>query len=157
MALPPLASVSDLAAWVDQTIASDDPRAGAVLSAASALVRGYTKVTWVDDTNALTDVPDDVAAVVVQVASRAWLNPNPNLRNWNKGPFSEGYFDAAALGLYLSDADKDALTDYRTTPASTGLGTIGTTRGELGLDTVYVPTAPAPAGYLFPWYAADGY
>lgn len=155
MALPPLAQVSDLAAWVGQTIESDDPRAGAVLSAASALVRGYTKETWVDENGDLVGVPDDAAAVVVQVAARAWLNPNPNLKNWNKGPFAEGYFDAASLGLYLSDADKDALADYRETGASTGLGTIGITRGDLGYDTVYVPTGPPPSGYPFPWYAAD--
>lgn len=157
MALPPLAQVSDLAAWVGQTIESADPRAGAVLSAASALVRGYTKKTWVDENGELAGVPEDASAVVVQVAARAWLNPNPNLKNWNKGPFAEGYFDAASLGLYLSAADKDALADYRETGASTGLGTIGITRGDVGYDTAYVPTAPAPSGYPFPWYAADGY
>ena len=31
-----------------------------------------------------------------------------------------------------------------------------TTRGdEWPLDTVYVPTGPAPSGYPFPWYSAD--
>lgn len=158
MALPPLAPVSDLAAWTGQTIPSADPRAGAVLAAASALVRAYAQKTWIDvDGVTLLAVPEDVAAVVVQVASRAWLNPNPNLKNWNKGPFAEGYFDAASLGLYLSDVDKDALAIYRETGASTGLGTIGVTRGDSGFDTVYVPTGPAPSGYPFPWYAADGY
>lgn len=158
MALPPLATVNDLAAWVGQTIESADPRGEAVLSAASALVRGYTSQSWVDEHGDLVEtVPDDVAAVVVQVAARAWLNPNPNLRNWNKGPFAEGYFDAASLGLHLTAADKDALAHYRNTGASTGLGTIGITRGDTGLDTVYVPTAPAPSGYPFPWYAADGF
>jgi hypothetical protein len=65
--LPPLAV--DLAAWTGE--ASVDPvRAGAVLSAATALVRGYAGQAWDDDA-----VPDEIHALVVQVAARVWTNP----------------------------------------------------------------------------------
>jgi hypothetical protein len=147
--LPP--PVADLAAWVGQDIAPDDLRAGAVLSAASNLVAAYTGKDW-----STTEAPADVVDIVVQVAARVYLSPaNPNVRNWNKGPFAEGYFDAAQNGLYLTDEEKTALNRFRT--AASGLGTLSVTRGEGGGDTIYVPTGPEPAGYPFPWYAADGY
>lgn len=154
MALPPLAAVSDLAAWVGQEIPDEDPRAGAVLSASSALVRAYTSETWVED-DVLTDVPDVVVAVVVQVAGRVWRNPE-GVTSRSSGPFSERYADAVSSGLFLTTEEKNMLAEF-VQAASTGLGTLGTTRGDAGYDTVYVPTGPAPSGYPFPWYAADGY
>lgn len=154
MALPPLAAVSDLAAWVGQDIPNSDPRAGAVLSAASALVRAEAGTTWVDDQDALTTVPDEVAAVVVQVASRVWSNPT-GATAWTKGPFSERYSEDVALGLYLTDAERAILARYRPSGTPSGLGVLSTTRGEDGSDTVYVPTGPLPSGYPFPWYGAD--
>jgi hypothetical protein len=95
-----------------------------------------------------------VADIVVQVAARVWQNPTGAV-SWTKGPFSERYSDATAQGLYLTDAEKSTLNRYRT--AASGIGTLGVTRGDLGSDTIYVPTGPEPAGYPFPWYAADGY
>lgn len=154
MALPPLAAASDLAAWVGQTIASDDPRAGAVLSAASALVRGFTGQTWTDDADALTDVPDDVEAIVIQVAARVWLNPSGAVQ-WTKGPFSERYADSASWGAYLTDTEKESLAAYVTGAPSIGIGTLSITTGVSNNDTIYVPTGPPPAGPPFPWYSAD--
>lgn len=147
--LPP--PVSSLAAWVGESIDDADPRAAAVLSAASNLVSAYAGRDW-----SVTEAPADVADIVVQVAARVYLSPaNSNVRNWNKGPFAEGYFDAAQNGLYLTDEEKTALNRFRST--ASGLGTVSTTRGEGGGDTIYVPTGPEPSGYPFPWYAADGY
>jgi hypothetical protein len=145
--LPP--PIADLAAWVGQDIASDDLRAGAVLSAASSLVSGYAGKDWSVD-----EAPDDVAAIVVQVAARVWSNPTGAV-SWTKGPFSERYTDNAALGLYLTEAEQTVLNRFRT--VASGLGTLSVTRGEGESDTIYVPTGPAPAGYPFPFYAADGY
>lgn len=150
--LPP--PVSALAAWVGQTIPSDDPRAAAVLSAASNLVVAYAGKSdvWITD----VDVPADVADIVVQVAARVYLSPpNTNVKQWTKGPFGEGYFDAAQNGLSLTDEEKATLNRFRV--AASGLGTLSTTRGEGEGHTIYVPTGPAPSGYPFPWYAADGY
>jgi hypothetical protein len=150
--LPP--PVDALAAWVGQTIASDDPRAAAVLSAASNLVTAYAgKVSeWTPG----VEVPADVGDIVVQVAARVYLSPpNSNVRQWTKGPFGEGYFDAAQNGLSLTSKEEATLDRFRST--ASGLGVLSVTRGEGLSDTIYVPTGPEPAGYPFPWYAADGY
>lgn len=147
--LPP--PIDALAAWVGQDIAPDDSRAAAVLSAASNLVSAYAGKDW-----STTEAPADVADIVIQVAARVYLSPaNANVRQWTKGPFGEGYFDAAQNGLYLTDEEKTTLNRYRS--IASGLGTLSTTRGEANEGTIYVPTGPAPSGYPFPWYAADGY
>lgn len=155
MALPPLAEVSDLADWVGRTISDDDPRAGAVLSAASALVRSFVGLTWVDDTESLTEVPDSVAAIVVQVAARVWHNPSGAV-SWTKGPFSERYSEGSvSSGLYLTDSEKEALSAFQVGNSGTGLGTISLAGGGLDCETIYVPTGPPPSGYPFPWYSVD--
>lgn len=153
MALPPLAAVSDLAAWVGREIPSDDPRAGAVLSHASTKVRTYTRQSWVDDSNVLTDVPDLVRDVVVRIAARVW---------WNKEELDSVSVDdgtkrwGSTRGLMLTAEDMADLAEWRTVAPPNGLGVISTTRGEGDdLNTLYVPTGPPPAGYDFPWYAAD--
>ena len=148
MASLPLASPDDLGAWVGQDIASDDPRAGAVLAAASGLVRSYTGQAFDEG-----EVPDDVKGVVVQVASRVWMNP-AGLEYHAADDARRGWGQSGTLGLRLTDADKDTLAGY-IDGASSGLGTIGLSAGPVGSDTVYVPTGPPPSGYPFPWYSSD--
>lgn len=145
---PPLGA---LATWIGKPTLDGDQRAEAVLAAASNLVEGYTGRDW----STIDDAPEGVIDLVVQVAARVYLSPpNPNVRNWAGGPFSEGYFDAAQNGLYLTSEERSQLDRYRTSVG--GIGTITTTRNDRGCDTIYVPTAPAPSGYPFPWYSADG-
>lgn len=154
MALPSLAAVSDLAAWVGQAIPDADPRAGAVLSHASTKVRSFTGQTWVDDTNTLTDVPDAVAQVVVRVASRAWLNPE----GLDSVTLDDGTKRWGSLrGLVLTDEDRDDLSEFVPIGGRTqGFGVIATTRGDdPAFSTLYVPTAPEPSGEPFPWYDAN--
>jgi hypothetical protein len=147
--LPP--PIADLAAWIGEPIAADDSRAAAVLSAASNRVQDYTAKDW-----STTEAPAAVTDVVVQAAARVYLSPaNPNVKTWNKGPFSEGYFDSAQSGLYFTEDELAVLNRYISN--TSGLGTLSVTRGEETEGTIYVPTGPAPAGYPFPWYAADGY
>ena len=153
MTQPPLVNVDDLAAWIGQDIPTDGAtRAGAVLSGASALVRGFTGKTWVDTAGNLEEVPDVVQTVVLQVAERKWLTKNPNLRTETQGPFAKGYFDSVSAGLYLTDEDKEALSEFQSGSAATGLGTLSMTTGARADSTVYVPTGPPPSGYPFPWY-----
>lgn len=155
MALPPLADVSALASWVGQEIAPEDPRAGAVLSAASALVRSYTGETWVEDGELADDVPDVVGAIVVQVAARVWSNPS-GLTSVTIDDATRRWGESGAAGLYLTDAEKEALSPYVTTP-SRDVGVLSTTRGEGGFDTLYVPTGPPPSGPPFPWYSTEDF
>jgi hypothetical protein len=155
MALPPLALVSDLAAWVGREIPENDPRAGAVLSASSALVRSYTGQTWVDESEALTEVPDVVSAVVVQVAGRVWVNPG-GLVSATIDDGTRRWGEAGSAGLYLTAHEKDVLGDY-VEGGQSDLGTLSVSRGRIGLDTIYVPTAPEPSGPPFPWYDAEDF
>ena len=149
MASLPLAYPDDLGAWVGQDISLDDPRAGAVLSAASGLVRSYTGQTF--DTG---DVPDDVKGVVVQIAARVWINP-AGLEYHAADDARRGWGQSGTLGLRLTDADKDTLAPY-IEGASSGLGTIGISTGVGNYtDTVYVPTGPPPSGHPFPWYSTE--
>jgi hypothetical protein len=85
--LPALADIDALEAWTGDTIPDDDPRALAVLAAASALVRSETRRTWLDDMGALAAVPDELGMVVVQVAARKWLNPEDVIQD-GTGPFT---------------------------------------------------------------------
>lgn len=153
MALPPLADVSDLASWVGREIPVTDPRAGAVLSHASTRVRTYAGLTWVNDAGELSDVPDVVREVTVRVAARAWNNRE----ELDSVTLDDGTKRWGTIrGLVLTDEDREDLAQFRgnTTPA--GFGVLRTTRGDdFAGGTVYVPTAPEPAGYPFPWYASD--
>lgn len=154
MALPSLATVSDLAAWVGRDIPESDPRAGAVLSHASTRVRTFARQTWTDDADALTDVPDIVRDVTVRVAARAWRNPedldsvtlDDGTKRWG-----------SVRGLVLTDEDREDLREYLpgNGTALSGFGVIATNRGEPVNGTLYVPTAPEPSGEPFPWYDAD--
>lgn len=156
MALPPLASVSDLAAWVGQAIPDADPRAGAVLSAASALVRSYAGQTWsIDGTTLDDDLPPVVAAVVVQVAARVWTNP-AGLTSVTLDDATRRWGESGSVGLYLTEHEKATLADFSLS-ASPGVGVLSFTRGEGSHDTVYVPTAPEPSGPPFPWYSAEDF
>lgn len=152
MALPPLAQVSDLAAWLGRSIDSADPRAGAVLSQASNRVRAYTHQTWVDDAGALTDVPDVVRDVTVRVAARVWRNPegldsitlDDGTKRWG-----------SIRGLAFDDDDLADLSGYVINPRPSGLGILSTYRDERRGSTIYVPTAPSPSGDPFPFFSAD--
>lgn len=152
MALTPLASVADLAARAGETIAVYDPQAGSVLSMASALVRAYIGNDYAEEGDV---VPDAATQVTVDVAYRVWTNPD-NLvgdsiddasRRWSEQTAGEGF--------YLTKANKLILDTLRTHTANRGVWTLGVEKGDDYDNTIYVPTAPEPAGYPFPWYAAD--
>lgn len=115
MALPALATVEDLAAWLDESIDPTDPRALAVLRMASARVRSYTGRTWVDDSGDLTDVPDEVWSVTVQVAARAYTNPSGIVQE-TTGPFTARWPEEHGQVLFLTAAEQAALDPYRSRP-----------------------------------------
>lgn len=122
------AEVEDLAAWVGQSIELDDDRALAVLTAASNLIRDEVPTSVADGWD-VGEVPERVKEITVAAAARVWLNPNSFVRQWTKGPFSEGYFDQAIEGLFLTTAELNSLSKYRTR-GPRGLWTLGTTRGD---------------------------
>lgn len=149
MALPPLVTVTDLAAWVGQSIPVDDPRAVAVLAAASALVRSEAGQAWENPDT----VADDVKLIVTQAAGRVWNNPSGAIQR-GAGPYSERVSERAAEGLFLTDTEKEVLTRYRATRR--GLWTMGVTVNGNHSPRGYVPTGPPPSGQPFPWYSEEG-
>ncbi len=139
--LPPLAGVDDLGTWLGAELpASSTPRAVAILSAASTLVRQHTGRAWVDGDGPTSDATDDpvrfdaVQQVVVLVAERVWKNPNGNTQQ-TTGPFGATVADWAALGLALRDEEKEMLGG--TSGGIPGLGTISFTRGDLETPAVH--------------------
>lgn len=75
--LPPLATIADFEARLGRPItdATEQARANALLADASALVRFEAGQTWVDENDALTDVPDLAVTITCQAAMRGWYNP----------------------------------------------------------------------------------
>lgn len=112
MALPPLATADELADEVDDEAAKTSPRAARLLSRASALVRAYTGQTWVDDSGALTDVPDAAREVVLAAAARAWRNPEGYVQD-TTGPFTVRWSERSAEGIYLTEDEKAMLGPHR--------------------------------------------
>lgn len=128
MADMPYASTADLGAWVGETIADLDPRAQAVVMAASTLVRSTVGAAVAD---AWTTVPGEVRQVTVQVASRVWFNPQGVVAD-SVDDFSRRWDTGGESGVYLTDAEKDMLSPFQARPK--GLWTLGTTRGGDDLD-----------------------
>lgn len=119
MALPPLADVAALDAWLPgvSIVGNDEEteRAEAVIATASAFVRAERGQTWVDsDGNLLEDIPDEIPALVVTVAARLWINPAGSSQE-TAGPFSTTHGPGT-----LTDGERDLLADQ----TAGGLGSI---------------------------------
>lgn len=139
--MDPLATAADLEVWLGSSI-TDEARADAVLVAVSALVRSTAGLTWAE-----TTVPDEVSAIVVDVAGHIYRNPSA-VRQTTTGPFGVTY--AVVQGLALTDDQKAILRRYGA--QARGLWSMGTTRNDPLADTEYVPVVGTDN--LFPWYSA---
>jgi hypothetical protein len=142
----PLASSSDLAAWLRVSFsAADEEWADLLLDAVSVLVRSERpELTW-------TPVPDLARVVTLEVAARVWRNPDAATSvSVSTGPFGKSltFADPRAVGLYLSSDDKAQLARIPGARIK-GLHTISTTRVDPETNTVFVPTVGGPE---FPWY-----
>jgi hypothetical protein len=139
-ALPPLAEVEDLRAWPGVSVSDDQESAAeAVLSRASAIVRRAAGKTWLnDDGSGLGDVPDGISSIVVQAAARFWNNPNGAVAI-TKGPFSEQFGQAVEAGVFLTQSEKDEISDAVSISGSRPkLWTQATTRDRCGADGVFL-------------------
>lgn len=142
--LPPLAVAADLSAWLGDTSIDDTvPRVGAVLSAASVLIRSYCGQDFTD-----VAVPDAVVQVCVQVAGRIYTTAQDGLTYTQDqaGPFGTSVRFGGDGGPYLTKGEKQVLAPYRKAVVP-GISTLATTRGEPYLLDQYVPVeggAPMP-------------
>lgn len=132
MALPPLATLEELAAEVDDDAVLTSRRAPRLLARASALVRSFTGQTWVDENGDLVDdVPDAVVEVVLAAAARAWRNPSGVVQD-TTGPFTVRWSERSAEGIFLTDDERLMLGPWRTG----GLWTQCVTRNDPYLDQI---------------------
>lgn len=150
MALPPLATVVNLSDWIGEPIVEEEDvkRAGAVLRAASTLVRAFTGARWADESGMLGDVPDGVNDVVLAVAGRGYTNPE----GWSgerQDDWGGSGRKVEEAGLYLTASERLVLDQHRPAKVS-GIGFLATTRVEARAPGAgWVPTEDGP---LFPWY-----
>jgi hypothetical protein len=119
--LPPLASLDRLGRKLGYTpVDAEADRAADILDAASELIRDTAGKTWVvEDTGALENVPRRVASICVEVAYRAFANPEA-LSQRSIGDSSKSYDRAKREGgeaVYLTKAEEEAI---RKAAGSTG-------------------------------------
>lgn len=142
MTLPAFVDAADLATWMGITIANE-PRAEAILAAASTLVRTYTGRAWVDDggdyDDDVTDNEKDTLQTAVKlVAERVYTNPR-GITAKSSGPFSETVASWAAYGLALTDQEKSLLG----APNGSGIPGLTSVRLEAPRLAAGVPRAGA--------------
>lgn len=146
MALPSLVELEDFETWASRPV-SNGPRATAILSAASTLVRTRSGRMWVDaagdpETDVTETQLDAARSVVMTVSERVYFNPNGNTQE-STGPFQRSIAAWASLGLALSEDE---------------LQMIGTTvTGIPGLSSVRViaPAAARGTRYTTEWWEDD--
>ena len=147
----PLATVQDLADWLGEPLTDGTPdavRAGQVLAYASMLVRDEAGTSFVDELGNLTDVPDKVRLVTLQVSARGFTNPeswgNERVDDWGGGgrPIEE-------LGMYLTATERSILAEFRPSKPK-GIGIMTLTRTREGEP--YAGYVPTPDGPPIPWY-----
>lgn len=114
MALPPLATLTDLRDEVEDDAVLTSTRAARALARASTLVRSVAGQTWVDENGDLVEnVPDSAFEVTLAAAARAWRNPSGFVQD-TAGPFTVRWSERAADGVYLTEAEETMLGRYKT-------------------------------------------
>ena len=146
-----LASVSELADWLGESIEATSPegkRAALCLRAASALVRKESGRTWLTDAGELVDpLPEDVRMVTLYCAARVFDNRTAQTRG-GVDDYSESW-KVDEAGAYLTASEKRMLAPFRGASMG-GLGIVSTTRRETPVFNGWVPTDTP--GVYFPWY-----
>lgn len=132
----PYVSVEDLSEWIGEPIQEewDVKRAQSVIRYAQTLCTDYTGKTWEPG-----QTPEKVEQVIIQVASRGYLNPESwayeSIDDWRAGnrPIAE-------LGMYLTDTEKGMLDEYRVKKtAGLGIMSAGREPAVLAPDYVFTP------------------
>ena len=143
-ALPPLASIEQLAELLGEDVVTDG-RALALLEHASTLVRSQAGLTWVDAAgDLLPDIPPAASEVTAAVAARAWRRPDDTVQE-TTGPFSATF---GGQGIYLTKWEKSVLQSDQVTGRSFGgISTITTTGGDTLDGRPPIPAFPPRDGF----------
>ena len=135
MVTPALATIIDLEDRLGAPVPSGlAPQAYARLRDASAIVRAYAGVSWLDDNGDLGDGPDGVVGVVASMVERASRNPDGVMQE-TAGPFNRSFGATAAERLYMTKAERMVV---RAAAGRSSIGTLSTTRGEIETADIHV-------------------
>lgn len=152
MALPLIATVEQLQARMEQTYTGTElTRAGAVLGAASTLVRWHSGKDWVDASN-VSIAPPIAVEITLQAAERAMRNPDG--LSMEQVPEYTWRKENAGDGVFLTPSEERIL---KRLGGRSGLWTQPTTKLDNDISTVYYydqfGTEPFPleAAQDFPW------
>ncbi len=98
---------------------ADSARAQAALDDASALIRAEAGITWVNDDDELTDVPDILVTLTCKAAQRVIVNPDGQSQS-QTGPFGGAWANASS-DVYLTKYEKNLV---RRAAGRTGLSSV---------------------------------
>lgn len=150
MALPSLASLEDLSARMPTE--PDAVRGQARLDDASAWIRNYTRLSFVDDDGKLKIDPGQevVVPICCAIAQRVLANPN-GTESIGLGDYQEAWANAST-DAYLTASERRALDGLA--GGRSRIGSIATERRSIDCDdeTLWLPVEPAPPdGPVLPW------
>lgn len=141
--LPSLSTVDQLEDKVGQPV--DEGQARLALAFASAVLRTYAGITWVDSDGELADVPDVVELLCLEVAYRRYTNPD-GYASEQIGQYSYR-ISAGAAGGFLTPAEKQLLT----LAVGSNVHSLHTPRSGLRRGNV-VYVADGGGGDPIPWH-----
>lgn len=149
----PLRSLADLRVSARRDIADDDEFALLVLEEASGLVCDAAgRPEWEDDPGA---APRPARRICLAVATRTYTNPEFEVQT-TMGPLSSRILDLGALGLNLSDAEREELEDLGAKESGDNGLWIATLAGGRNYDrTLYVRDTWAPYSDPIPYFDTD--
>lgn len=127
MASVPLASVADLAdAMGIEDFGDEETRAESMLVRVSSKVRREARRTWVDSSGALSDVPEVIWSIVIDVAIRTF-SARPGAYSETTGPTAVMWDRSAQQGVSLTEDELRVVRSFRegSRPGLTSLKTSG--------------------------------
>lgn len=114
----------------------------------SAAALDLTRREW----RSPADVPPGAMAVLGMATRRMYTNPDRFTRE-AEGDYSYGLDATVTKADIFTPNERRTLLEYRSARRASGIGTMGTYRGDVGrTGTRYVPDGTA---YGFPWYSDD--
>ena len=143
---PQLVEMADLERSLSSDVAMlDEGLAAWAIEMVSAAALDLTRRTWALP----ADVPPGAMAVLGMAARRLYTNPDRFTRE-AEGDYSYALDASVTNAAIFTAAERATLLEYRGARRQSGIGTLGTYRGDAyGARTGYVPDG---SEFGFPWY-----
>lgn len=144
-----LVEIADLERSLSSDYGSlDQGLAAWAIEVVSAAALDLTKRDW----RSPADVPPGAMAVLAMATRRMYTNPDRFTRE-AEGDYSYGLDATVTKADIFTPNEKKTLLEYSSARRVSGIGTVGTYRGDVARSgTRYVPDGTE---YGFPWYCDD--